>query len=230
MSIDIIYQDSDILIVDKPGGIPSVPGLNPVYSKNIYHQLLDSKPPVYVVHRLDINTSGVIVFARTREAQINLHRQFAQRKVNKTYHAVVKRKVSSKSGEINLPIITDWPQKPLQKLCFINGKPSQTIFSVLAQSNEHSLLKLTPRTGRTHQLRIHLALIGHPIVGCNLYANSDKIYGRFTKPANMSNDKLFLHASEIQFYHPTSQKLMNAVGRHNFISMAKTQFKLNSIA
>ena len=225
----IVYQDADIVVLDKPGGLPSVPARNPIFRQNAYHCLLDTMPPIYVVHRLDTNTSGLIIFARTRNAQIALQKQFAQRQVTKIYHAVVWGAVKASHGEITLPLIADWPRRPLQKACFHTGKPSHTRFQVIAANESHCLLQLTPLSGRTHQLRIHTALIGHPIVGCNLYANPDVHYGRFIKPANISDAPLYLHASQIEFKHPTSGEQLVVQSRENFVDNGIQRFKLSRV-
>ncbi len=190
----IHYIDDDFILVNKPAGLPSVPGKNPLYSSNLYHKLQQEFPPVYVVHRLDINTSGLILFARSAYAQRNLSMQFQDRKVSKRYLAVVEGQVTSQCGEIELPIMCDWPNRPKQKLCFASGKASHTIFRRLQQCERYTLLELMPITGRSHQLRIHTSLIGHPIVGC-------KLYGQGTP-----HTRLKLHAFHLSFNHPRTNK------------------------
>jgi tRNA pseudouridine32 synthase/23S rRNA pseudouridine746 synthase len=213
------YTDDDIVIVNKPSGIPTVPGKTPKYTANIYHLLQDFMPPVYVVHRLDINTSGMVIFARTKTAQVQLNRAFEQRTIAKYYLAKVQGQIQSTYGEISLPIITDWYNRPLQKLCFHHGKVSITQFETLEvdQANDTSLLLLKPITGRSHQLRIHCQLIGHPILGCKLYPN------QHSNPPSIK--QLQLHAWHLSFTHPTSEKTLNISCLPDFSDIDSEVFK-----
>jgi tRNA pseudouridine32 synthase/23S rRNA pseudouridine746 synthase len=199
MSLDLLdhwihYIDDDFVVVNKPPGLPSVPGRTPSYSDNLYHLLQSELPPIYVVHRLDINTSGLILFARTYDTQRYLNRLFRQRLVKKYYLAQIEGQLAAHCGDINLPIISDWLNRPKQKLCFSCGKPSMTQFRRLQVTEHHTLVQLMPITGRSHQLRIHTSLIGHPIVGCKLYGNGH------------ANSRLMLHAYRLSFPHPRTQQ------------------------
>ncbi|PWK49303.1 RluA family pseudouridine synthase [Pleionea mediterranea] len=209
------YIDDDIIVVNKPGGLPSVPGNNPYYPHNLYHLLLDQLPPIYVVHRLDILTSGLILFARNKIAQRQLSIAFQNRQIDKRYHALLDGHLTSNSGEISLPIISDWYQKPYQKLCFDSGKPSTTRYKRISLFKHSTLVEFNPITGRSHQLRVHANLLGHPIIGCELYgqrslwlpANSQpkpKPFGSYGKEPS-----LMLHASQLQLLHPISQRALN---------------------
>lgn len=216
----IVAETADYFVINKPSGLPSVPGKNPHFPQSVFSLLQQFAPPIYVVHRLDINTSGLIVFARTIKAQRELSIQFQNRKVQKSYLAWVNGQPSSELGSIEYPIITDWQNRPKQQICFHQGKPSLTHFKVLTtkksdsklicfkstptfmplilnkqpQLNQMSLVAFKPITGRSHQLRIHSASTGHPIIGCKLYG-----YGNATS-------ELMLHSNSIQFFAPGSNK------------------------
>ncbi len=200
------YIDDDLIIVNKPSGLPSVPGRTPRYSQNLYHLLSRDFPPVYIVHRLDINTSGLIVFARTKSAQRHLNIAFQERRTHKKYRALLNGKLQASCGEIRLPIITDWHNRPLQKMCFEWGKDSITQFKRLAVNNASTLVEFTPITGRSHQLRIHAQLIGHPIVGCRLYG--------LTKHTKC---RLMLHAYSLSLPHPANDQMITFTCPENFL-------------
>lgn len=211
----IHFIDDDFIVVNKPAGLPSVPGKNPIYSENLYHLLQQEVPPVYVVHRLDINTSGLILFARSMSAQRVLSMQFQERKVSKAYLAIVDGSVKPQFGEIELPIIVDWPNRPKQKLCFEHGKASYTQFRRLQLDQAQSLLELMPITGRSHQLRIHSALIGHPIQGC-------KLYGKGTPTS-----RLKLHAYKLSFFHPKSNNWMQFCCLPEFVKQENNSLQIS---
>ncbi|WP_144395114.1 RluA family pseudouridine synthase [Pleionea sediminis] len=203
----INYIDDDLIVIDKPSGLPSVPGKTPAYTQNLYHWLNDEIPPVYVVHRLDINTSGLIVFARTKAAQRTLSIAFQKRKTKKIYRALLHGYLKSHSGKIELPIVTDWENRPRQKLCFISGKASMTEFKRLSYVNDNTLVEFRPITGRSHQLRIHAQLIGHPIVGCRLYG-----FG-----TQNEQQRLMLHAQQLTVPHPSTNSLITFLSLEKFL-------------
>jgi tRNA pseudouridine32 synthase/23S rRNA pseudouridine746 synthase len=147
-------------------------------------------PEALLVHRLDRDTSGVVVFARTRLAQRHLNWQFERRQVAKGYVARVAGAVAGEAGQIELPLIADWPNRPLQMVCFERGKPSVTEWRVLSREAGATRLVLRPLTGRSHQLRVHLLAIGHPILGDPFYGDAG------------SADRLQLHAERLGFRHP----------------------------
>lgn len=190
-----LYRDDHILVVNKPAFLLSVPGRAPENQDCVTRRLLVDDPGLRVVHRLDLDTSGVMVFALTREAQSALGRAFQQRRVEKHYQAVLEGVIAEDRGRIELPLIADWPNRPLQKVCFDTGKPALTHWRVLERNHEHhySRVQLLPVTGRSHQLRIHCREIGHPILGCDLYA-PPAVLGR--------SDRLLLHAEHLAFDHP----------------------------
>ena len=195
--LDIIYSDQDILVLNKPSGLLSVPGRKPEHQDSLYSRVLEQYPLAQVVHRLDMATSGLIVFALRKKAESELKRQFRERIPKKTYYAKVYGIPEQKSGTVELPLICDWPNRPKQKVCHEHGKPSTTHYEVVETYESSSLVKLTPITGRSHQLRVHMLALGHPILGDKFYAHE--------KAFSMSN-RLLLHAETLIFLHPYSQK------------------------
>jgi len=199
--IRILYRDADLLIVDKPTLLLSVPGRHPLNRDCLIERIDAHYPGVVAVHRLDLDTSGVMIVPRHRESLSRLARQFQSRSIEKTYIARVAGVVEKNTGTINLPLTRDWPNRPRQKVCFETGKPAITHWKRLSTDNDTSLLELSPVTGRSHQLRIHLNEIGHPILGCDFYA-----------PENVlaAAPRLLLHASRIRFSHPISGDTITA--------------------
>lgn len=192
----VLYRDEHLLVVDKPAGLLAVPGRGALKQDCLATRLQFVWPDARVVHRLDQATSGLMVFARDPEAQRRLSLAFERRAVFKRYVAVVAGRVEPPQGCIELPLGADWPNRPRQQVDHQDGKPSRTCWQVLAHDAAAGTtrLVLTPETGRTHQLRVHLQAIGHPIVG-------DALYG---PPAPMPAARLLLHASELGFAHPVS--------------------------
>lgn len=198
--INITYQDSDIIIVDKPGGVLSVPGRGPDKQdciakrlQNLFPQMIDQP----AVHRLDMYTSGLMVFAITKEAHRALSIQFEKRQVYKRYQALLDGVVKGESGVIHLSFRLDPDNRPLQIYDPQHGKPGMTHWKNLGLEWGKSRIKFTPLTGRTHQLRVHSSHhlgLGIPIVG-------DSLYGSGT-----DGDQMMLHATFLQFYHPVSKK------------------------
>ena len=189
----LIYLDDDLIIVDKPTFLLSVPGRHPINHDSLILRLRKRFPGVDAVHRLDLDTSGLIIVPRHRQSLAAVARLFQARAVEKEYRAVVWGEVAAEQGEIDLPIARDWENRPRQKICASTGKQSLTQFEVLARGENRTLLRLTPITGRSHQLRIHLRELGHPILGCDMYAH----------PAALAaSPRLLLHATRIAFEHP----------------------------
>lgn len=192
--VSILFADNDLLVVEKPSGLLSVPGR---FVKDcVLNRLLLDYPDATVVHRLDLDTSGLLVFGRSKLAISELNRQFRDREIEKEYIAKVFG-VPEASGEIDLAIRADPVNRPKQVVDQIAGKSALTRYELISVVDGFGLLRLTPTTGRSHQLRIHLAAIGHPILGCDLYAH-DQAYG--------AANRLMLHASELRFKHPGSQE------------------------
>lgn len=191
----VLHSDSDVLLVEKPAGLLSVPGRHPLNRDCLISRLQLHWPQALIVHRLDMDTSGIMVVALNRETHASLSRQFQQRQVFKQYEAIVHGLVAEDSGEVKLPLITDWPNRPLQKVCPVDGKPALTRFQVLHRDPDRNLshLLLTPETGRSHQLRVHMKTLGHPILG-------DTFYG--DKETRAMASRLLLHATRLELLHP----------------------------
>lgn len=195
----ILHLDEAFVVADKPTGLPTVPGRPVELHDCLWHRVRESVPDALVVHRLDMATSGLVLFARGIEAQRKLSRAFAQREVGKTYVAVVRGEVANDRGEIDLPLAADWPNRPKQKVDREAGKPSLTRWRVLAREPGRTRLALEPLTGRSHQLRVHLSAIGHPILGDALYGDG---------PTANASPRLLLHASALAFAHPLDARPM----------------------
>jgi tRNA pseudouridine32 synthase / 23S rRNA pseudouridine746 synthase len=195
--IAIVFADQYLVVVDKPYGLLSVPGRDPANRDCVPSRLQAEYGELRIVHRLDFDTSGLMVLARDPETHRKLNRQFEQREVEKYYEALVWGLPKDDSGEINLPICVDWPNRPKKIVDPINGKPAQTFFNVLRRNAEKNItrVELKPITGRSHQLRVHLAEIGHPILGCPFYAH---------ETAKTAANRLTLHARELQLTHPAN--------------------------
>jgi len=190
-----VYEDEYLLAVDKPSGLLSVPGRGPDKADCLSGRVQQIFPEARIVHRLDMETSGLLLFARNEETQRLLGQLFEKRKIEKTYIAIVHGRPQTDSGIIDAPLIADWPNRPLQKIDFDNGKPSQTRYRLLSYDTllDQARLRLEPVTGRSHQLRVHLHYLGHPITG-------DKLY--FSPGMTSRAKRLALHASALGFPHP----------------------------
>lgn len=196
----ILYQDHQILVVDKPSGLLSVPGKGADLADCLLSRLTAVFPEALLVHRLDRDTSGVMVFALTPHAQRSLSMQFEKRQTRKTYVARVSGRLGPKTGRVDLPLIVDWPNRPLQKVCHETGKPAVTDWRVLRDSAAETRVQLRPRTGRSHQLRVHMRALGHPILGDPFYAEG---------PARDDHPRLMLHSQELRLNHPEDRRGMS---------------------
>lgn len=195
--LDIRYVDADLLVVDKPSGLLSVPGRGPGMDDHLASRVQACYPEALTVHRLDMDTSGLLVMARNAEVHRALGRFFELRQVDKEYIAVVAGHVLGSPRRIDLPLIADWPNRPRQMVDFVQGKAALTHLDVLSYdaSSDTTRVRLTPETGRSHQLRVHLQSIGHPILGDDLYA----------PPAILAQaPRLMLHAAMLAFRHPVT--------------------------
>jgi tRNA pseudouridine32 synthase/23S rRNA pseudouridine746 synthase len=197
--LDLYYVDEHLLVVNKPAGLLSVPGRGEDKQDCMINRVMREYPDAFIVHRLDMDTSGLLLMARGKPMQSALSILFQQRTVHKRYLAVVGGKLKQIEGEINLPLLLDWPNRPKHKVDYESGKPSLTRYSVLSYDavNDLSRVELEPFTGRSHQLRVHLMSLGHPIVGDELYA-----------PAELKAKaaRLLLHAWQLGFQHPISNE------------------------
>ncbi|UZE95692.1 pseudouridine synthase [Alkalimarinus alittae] len=195
--IPIVYQDDHVIVAVKPNGLLSVPGRAPEHKDCLISRIQQTRPEALTVHRLDCETSGLVVLACNKESQRELSRQFHDREIQKRYIAVVDGVLENDEGEVNLPLIGDWPNRPKQMVDFERGKPSQTFYNVLSRSNNTTRVSLTPITGRSHQLRVHMLSLGHAILGDSLYA-SDNVLAK--------SPRMLLHASELGFKHPSTEE------------------------
>ena len=182
-----------MLVIDKPSGLLSVPGKAETHKDSVELRLKTRDPDVRLVHRLDVGTSGIMVFAKTPYAQRHLGLQFEKRQTEKEYVARAYGRVTGHSGYINLPIATDWPNRPRQMVDFERGRSAQTHWQVDSGNGDETRLRLHPITGRSHQLRVHLNAIGYPILGDRIYAHED---------AFSAADRLQLHAERLRLRHP----------------------------
>lgn len=197
--LDIVYRDNDIAVVNKPSGLLSVPGRELIHRDSVTLRLMSVLPTALIVHRLDMDTSGIMLFALNKAAQSGISRQFQQRSTQKTYLAKILGHPNEPEGSVNLPLICDWPNRPLQMVDHNVGKPSLTHYKVLEQYQQSSLVELTPVTGRSHQLRVHMQQLGHAILG-------DRFYG---KPiAHPMAPRLCLHAHSLSIEHPITHEPM----------------------
>ena len=195
--LSIVHVDDDILVLDKPSGLLSVPGKDPSLADCLAVRAAERYPGARIVHRLDKDTSGVMVLGLTPRAISRLGIQFEKRQVKKAYVARVWGEVTDDSGRVDLPLAVDWENKPRQRVDHETGRTAQTDWTVLDREPGITRVKLVPRTGRTHQLRVHMLAIGHPILGDQFYA---------TGPALAAASRLQLHAEELSFSHPADDK------------------------
>lgn len=193
----ILYEDDDLLAVSKPAGLLSVPGRHPANRDSLISRIQQQYPDALIVHRLDMATSGLMLIARNKDSHRRLSQQFERRQISKQYHAVVSGCVAPAQGMIDLPLACDWPRRPRQHINFAHGKSAQTLYECLRRNDSQSTLLLSPITGRSHQLRVHCASIGHPILGCEFYAH---------EKARQASARLLLHASALYLHHPSSGK------------------------
>lgn len=196
-----LHVDASLLVVDKPSGLLSVPGRGEDKADCLVQRVRDDFPDALVVHRLDMETSGLMVLARNKAVHRLLSMQFEARRVEKRYVAVVDGVMEADRGEIDLPLITDWPNRPRQKVDMEIGKPSLTRFRVLSRDSAGgtSRVELQPETGRSHQLRVHLMSRGHAILGDALYASV---------AAQAKAARLLLHAERLAFSHPEDGRVI----------------------
>jgi tRNA pseudouridine32 synthase/23S rRNA pseudouridine746 synthase len=217
--VEILLEDEHLLLVNKPSGLLSVPGKHPANHDCLISRLQLDYPQARMAHRLDLDTSGIMVVALNADCHRALNRLFSDRLVSKQYQAIVYGTPEQPEGDIELPLICDWPNRPKQKVDFEEGKKSLTHYQLISQlmkpptsplidqQADRSRLLLTPITGRSHQLRVHLAEIGHPILGCEFYAHE--------KAFTMA-ERLQLHATDLQFIHPMTGEKINGHSRCPF--------------
>lgn len=193
--ITILFQDEHLLLINKPSGLLSLSGKNPLNKDSVHFRLVQDFPTATLVHRLDFGTSGIMIVALNKSVNAQIGKQFQAGTVTKTYTALLQGKVPKDSGTIELPIAKDPPNFPLQKICLETGKNALTHYSVIERiaSPATTRVLFTPVSGRTHQLRIHSRELGHSILGCDLYASNEVF---------CMAPRLMLHATTIEFDHP----------------------------
>lgn len=197
--LEIIHEDHELLLVNKPAGLLSVPGKGDHLADCLTARLQAAFPEALLVHRLDMDTSGIMVFARTPHAQRHLGLQFEKRYTKKAYVARVWGEIADKEGHIDLPLIVDWPNRPLQHVNYETGKPAQTDWRrIRVEEDGTTRVRLSPLTGRTHQLRVHMLAIGHPILGDPFYAQG---------PAR-DFPRMMLHSESLKLRHPDGGKAL----------------------
>lgn len=211
-TIEILFQDEHLVLINKPSGLLSLSGKNPQNLDSVHHRLVRLFPGCTLIHRLDFGTSGLMVLARNKAINAALCQQFSQRAVTKIYSALLCGHLQDDEGVIDAPIAKDPALFPLMSICAVNGKPARSGYQVVERfyheledgtSLPLTRVQLMPETGRTHQLRIHCQQMGHPILGCDLYG------GRLL-PGTEQTPRLMLHASELHFVHPVSLERIEA--------------------
>jgi tRNA pseudouridine32 synthase/23S rRNA pseudouridine746 synthase len=200
--IPVIHEDDDILVVAKPAGLLSVPGRGPDLADCLLSRLQALRPETLLCHRLDRDTSGIMVFALTKEAQRRMGRLFETRAVTKRYAALVWGAVAEAEGTVDLPLIVDWPNRPLQHVDHARGRAAVTDWRRMGVEGPEAApvtrMRLMPRTGRSHQLRVHMRELGHPIWGDPFYAEG----------AAARAPRMMLHAEGLKFAHPATGKML----------------------
>jgi tRNA pseudouridine32 synthase/23S rRNA pseudouridine746 synthase len=197
--LEIVYQDDQLLVLNKPSGLLTVPGKAAEHQDCLERRVQRVFPTARIVHRLDMATSGLVVMAIGADSQRHLNRQFEQRQTQKHYIARLEGVLPVQQGSVQLPLICDWPNRPKQMVCFQRGKPALTHFQLLSVTEHSSRVRLVPVTGRSHQLRVHMQWLGHPILGDKFYATPE---GLAAAP------RLQLHAEYLALTHPMTQKLL----------------------
>ena len=188
----ILHDDADVIAVDKPAGLLSVPGRGEHLADCLITRVQKVFPHALLVHRLDRDTSGVMIFGLNPHAQRTLSTQFQERQTKKMYVARVWGVPEEKMGMVDLPLIVDWPNRPLQMVCHETGKPSVTDWRLLKDQGETARIRLIPKTGRTHQLRLHMMALGYPILGDPFYGHAE----------SQAYPRMMLHSEELRVKHP----------------------------
>lgn len=191
--LDVVHQDDDLLVLNKPSGLLSVPGRVEAHKDCLETRAQSIYPTATTVHRLDMDTSGLLVMAMNKNAHRHMGLQFEKRMTRKTYMARIWGHPANDAGEVDLPLRCDWPSRPKQIVDHEQGRSSQTRWEVLEREEKTTLVMLTPITGRTHQLRVHMLELGYPIVGDRFYAEGEALSFAL---------RLHLHAQTLEIRHP----------------------------
>ena len=203
--MEVLHEDHELIVVNKPAGLLSVPGKGEHLADCLLTRVQTAFPTALLVHRLDRDTSGVMVFAATPGAQRHLGLQFEKRQTKKAYVARVHGRMEEAEGTIELPLIVDWPNRPRQMVCHETGREAITGFKRLKAEDAESRVRLFPRTGRSHQLRVHMAESGHPILGDPFYSENAGAWPR-----------MMLHAEELRLRHPDGGRGMRFFAKAPF--------------
>ena len=192
----IVYEDDDLVVIDKPAGLLSVPGRLPEHQDSAYLRVVEKYPHAKITHRLDMATSGILMFAKHRDAEVAVSKMFQARTVQKNYIALVQGKLEGE-GSVDVPLMTDWENRPRQMVHFELGKAAKTLYQAVQYFEVEDITRvlLTPVTGRSHQLRVHMQYIGHPITG-------DQFYHPDYRQSALK--RMALHASYLAFKQPLS--------------------------
>jgi len=191
--VSILHRDEDLLVLDKPSGLLSVPGRHPALSDSLATRVQKTFPKALMIHRLDKDTSGLVLMSLNRKAHAAVAAQFEARTTKKSYVAEVSGRVAEEEGMVDLPLAIDPDNKPRHRVDLEHGKPAQTRWRVLTYGDNSTRVRLWPLTGRTHQLRVHMKALGHAILGDEFYADGEALTGA---------SRLLLHAEELGFRHP----------------------------
>lgn len=194
--LDILHEDAAILVLNKPAGLLTVPGKLENRQDCLVTRLKAARWDALTVHRLDCDTSGVIIFARTKQAQGFLGQEFEQRRAQKTYIARLKGRLEPDAGTVDLPLGSDWDYRPRQKVDHDHGRPAVTDWQVIDRTDSETRVRLTPHTGRSHQLRVHMLALAHPILGDQIYAPE----------TTRDHPRLMLHAETLSLHHPVTKE------------------------
>lgn len=197
--LHIVYRDEYLIVLNKASGLLTVPGRLPEHKDCLQNRVTRVLPCATIVHRLDMATSGIIIMALNKLAHVAISQQFEKRKTQKKYIARVFGHIKEKQGSVDQPLICDWPNRPKQMIDHERGKPSLTHYQVLSYCENSTLVELTPVTGRSHQLRVHMFSLEHPILGDRLYAHNEAL---------AMGSRLNLHAQMLRLYHPVTNELM----------------------
>lgn len=195
--LDILYEDEHLLALNKPSGLLSVPGKHADHKDCLESRAVERFTDALIVHRLDMETSGVIILARNKQTQAHISKQFERRKTSKSYIARLFGIVDKDTCSIELPLICDWPNRPKQMVDHERGKHALTHYRVIEREEAATRVEFTPVTGRSHQLRVHALSMGHPIMGDNLYG---------TPASKAAAPRLQLHAHTLTLFHPQQEK------------------------
>ncbi|MDD8059289.1 MULTISPECIES: RluA family pseudouridine synthase [Shewanella] len=204
--LDIRYKDRDIIVINKPSGLLSNPGRSPDTHDTAITRLQQRYPEAILIHRLDCDTSGIMIFARTKKAESHLKTQFQNRQAKKVYIAEVQGHMQTLTGKVNFALGPNPDTPPFQMLSE-TGKAALTYYRVLEQRAQTTLMELKPHTGRTHQLRVHMLALGHPILGDEFYGDTETI---------QASHRLNLHAQSLTISHPYTQVEMTFFSQHPF--------------